>query len=78
MSENNKITEGVPYPPNSALIKQLNGLLEEAKSGELQGMVYVCSYKGNSVSHGWAVSSNIMRIIGEIEQVKWHLLAMDE
>ena len=49
----------------------------QAKSGELQSIVYVCSYRGNWVNHGWGQLQNRMRLVGELEQVKWHLLSLD-
>ena len=63
--------------PQESTIKQLEGLLAQAKSGELQAIVYVCSYRGNSVNHGWSQLQNRVRLVGELEQVKWHLLALD-
>lgn len=62
--------------PQPLLVKQLEGLLIEAKSGELQSIVYVCDWRANYVSHGWsAIKKNRTRLIGELEQVKWHLLS---
>ena len=64
--------------PQGNTIKQLEGLLAQAKSGELQAIVFVCSYRGNTVNHGWSQLQNRMRLVGELEQVKWHLLALDQ
>jgi hypothetical protein len=68
----------IKQPPNTSLINYLENLLINAKSGELQEIVYVCSYRGNFVNHGWTKLTNRMRLIGELEQVKWHLLSLDK
>lgn len=65
-------------PPQPSVIKQVESLLEHAKSGELQELVYVCGWRGNSVNHGHSRIQNRMRIIGELEQVKWHLMSYDK
>ena len=65
--------------PDKSLIEHIEDLLKEAKSGELQGLIYVCRYKGDKVAHGWAgVGTHRMRVIGELEQMKWHLMALDK
>ena len=64
--------------PEQSVIKQVEKLLELAKSGELQEIAYVCGYKGNTVNSGWTKLNNRMRVIGELEQIKWHLLRLDE
>lgn len=65
--------------PQPHVIQALESLLAQAKSGELQTIVYVCDWRANSISHGWSsIKKNRMRIIGELEQVKWHLLSFDK
>lgn len=53
-------------PSNPMLVNDLERLLEEAKSGELQGIAYICSYNDQCVSHGWALNTirNHMRLLG--------------
>lgn len=63
--------------PQQDLVLQLERLLEEARSGELQGIAYAVTYVASEVSHGWFFHNNRMRLIGELEQVKWHLLSQD-
>ncbi|MFT6550495.1 MAG: hypothetical protein ACJA1I_000523 [Zhongshania marina] len=64
--------------PNPVVIEYLTLLLEEAKSGDLQDIVCVMSYRGNRVnSLHTQVSDNRMRLIGELEQIKFHLLARE-
>lgn len=56
--------------PNADLIERLEGLLAEAKAGELQALVYVCSWRGNGVGSGWCgLNRNRMRIMGELFQL---------
>ncbi len=63
-------------PPRQSVIDCLKKLLEQANSGELQTIVYVCDWRGNDIGHGWSeIHKNRVRIIGELEQVKWHLLS---
>jgi len=64
----------IEKPPEKSLIEHLENLLEEAKSGELQELAYVCSYKGSSVNHGWTRLENNRRIIGELEYMKQHII----
>lgn len=56
--------------PSQDLIERLEGLLAEAKTGELQALVYVCSWRANSIGSGWCgLSRNRMRIMGELFQL---------
>lgn len=64
--------------PEKSLIEHLENLLKEAKSGELQEFAYVCSYKGNSVNHGWTKLTNNRRIVGEIEFMKSGIMEMSK
>ena len=69
----------IEKPPEPSLIEHLESFLKQAKTGELQALVYVSSFKNNSVNHGWTkLPNNRMRLIGELEQVKWHLLSFDK
>ena len=60
--------------PVKSLIKHLDGLLEQAKSGELQALAYVCTYRGNTVNSGWTKLRNVRRVVGEMESMKIKLL----
>lgn len=56
--------------PNPALIAHLEEMLAEAKTGELQGMVYAATYRANYVGSGWAgVKRNHMRLMGAMYQL---------
>lgn len=64
--------------PSETLIEHLEDLLAKAKDGELQGIVYVCSYRLNSVNSGWtALNDNRMRIMGELHQLLHHFASME-
>lgn len=64
--------------PNPELIERLEELLAEAKTGELQALVYVCSWHGNSIGSGWCgMSRNRMRIMGELFQLLHKLADQD-
>ena len=64
--------------PNPSVIRFLRELLDHAESGELQEVVCVMSYRGNQVnSLATGLADNRMRIIGEIEQIKFHLMARE-
>lgn len=60
--------------PQKTLIQQLECLLEQAKTGELQEIAFVCSYRGNLMNHGWTKLQNNRKIIGEMEAMKIELL----
>lgn len=64
--------------PNISLIEHLENLLDKAKSGELQELVYVCSYDDNTTNSGWSAIRNRIRLIGQIEQLKHNLMMGDE
>ena len=67
-----------PYP-SECLIGQIEELLDDAKSGLLQGLVYVRREKGDRVCHGWAgIGSHRKRIIGELEDLKLDILMNKE
>lgn len=69
----------IEKPPHKATIEHLEELLADAKSGELQGFIYICSYKGNKVNSGWtAIGCNRMKLMGELYQVLHHLAAMEK
>ena len=68
--------------PNPDLITRCNALLEEAKSGELQGIVGVVIYENGNSSEFWVSAPknyhlNLIsdRIIGCIERIKYQLLS---
>ena len=54
--------------PNQALIKQLETLLEYAKSGEIRSIFTICSWNDGSMTHGWAYDerSSRRRILSEM------------
>lgn len=60
--------------PCKELIEQLEWMLKEAKSGELQAIFYAASWNDNSTSHGWtAFKRNRKRVMGELFQMMHEL-----
>lgn len=55
---------------NDLLIERLEELLVEAKTGELQGLFYVCSWQGDYVSYGWNSRGVSRSILGAAELMK--------
>lgn len=61
--------------PNESLVDRIEGLLEQARSGELIGLAWVCQWKGDTVSNGWQLSQmNGRRLVGEIEYMKLEIM----
>lgn len=61
--------------PNESLVDRIEGLLEQARSGELIGLAWVCQWRGDTVSNGWQLSQmNGRRLVGEIEYMKLEIM----
>ena len=57
------------------LIKSLEKLLREAKTGEVRGLAYVVNFDTGDTANGWVnVDNNVMAIIGEVETLKYELM----
>ena len=53
--------------PNQDVIERLEELLDQAKSGELRGIVYATRTTGNRTGSGWAnIDDGVMALIGEL------------
>ena len=52
-------------------IELLEKLLERAKSGDLQSIIFIDSYQGGLVGHGWAGKPD-KSMIGEMEDLKFN------
>ena len=74
------VIEVVKDAPNDGLIKHIEEILRQAKSGELQGVIIISSFDDNTVNSSWHadIMRNRMRLIGELEQVKYHFLAIEK
>jgi hypothetical protein len=69
----------IQQPPDPKLIERLEALLAEAKTGELQTIVYVGSWRGSDISSGWAgLRNNRMRFMGELYQILHDLAEQDK
>ena len=73
------IKEASILRPRQNLIEHLEGLLENAKSGDLTAIIAVGSWQGQGVSHGWSLPKGapIRTMLGEMDILK-HILIDDE
>ena len=71
MTEPLKLHKPEPWPD---LVQHLEGLLEDAKSGELMGLFEICWWRGDSVSSGWCARRPDRRVIGALEELKYELV----
>lgn len=65
--------------PNEAVIRGLERLLEDARSGELQGVAYVLTWRDGASGSGYALPTlgHGVRAIGEMEWLKQRILTGD-
>jgi hypothetical protein len=64
--------------PNPALIEWPEGLLKDARIGELQGVAAVFEWKDGAVGEGWAVSGNQRyRMLGALTVLEFKLAQME-
>jgi len=75
------VSEVRPQEPNENLVKHLEGMMEQAKTGKMQGMVAVSIWDDGTTGNGWAgppkcYHTTIVsrRIIGELEYMKLDLM----
>lgn len=45
--------------PNAALIERLEIMLDEAKAGDLQSIIYSCLYADDATTGSWVTAGNI-------------------
>lgn len=66
-------------PPNEALIRALERLLEDARSGQLQGLAYCLSWREGATGSGYALPTlgHGVRVMGEMEWLKQKILTGD-
>ena len=64
---------GAPKPakPNPYVVKVLEQLLQEAKGGQLRGLMFVGAYQTGVTGAGWTCESNqdLLSMLGEIQVV---------
>lgn len=70
------VTEIDIRQPREGLISHLDRLLEQAKSGELTGIIAVSLWQGGGVGHGWSMNNGeyLRTMIGEMEMLKHNLI----
>ncbi len=63
---NNKIAL-IKKTPNANVVAMLENILDQARSGEVSGIVIIRSWDDNCTDHAWAgVKDNSVRITGEL------------
>ena len=79
MSESAQIIEIDIFQPRDHLIRQLEGLLKDAKTGELTGLISVSLWQGGNVSHGYSLKNGdyFRTLVGEMEILKHALIDQD-
>ena len=61
----------ITFDPNPDTIEYLEDLLEQAKTGEIQGFAIALNKKGPITANGWSgILTNCMAMIGELESLK--------
>jgi len=62
--------------PCEPTVRLLEGLLRQAKEGEIRSLVYAVSWDDDSVSSGWSTDrrGNIRRLIGEMAVLQHEFL----
>lgn len=76
------VTEIKTVVPNPVLVERCKALLEDAESGELQGIIGVVIYETSNTDEFWVPPPkgyhlNLVsdRIVGCIERIKYQLLS---
>ena len=66
--------------PRKGLVSHLEDLLDDAKSGELTGIIAVGLWQGGNVGSGWSLpnGNNLRTLIGEMEVLKHKLIDDDD
>lgn len=54
--------------PNNATVKMLEGLLEDARKGDVRSIVLIAGWDNDSVSHSWSIDNRntLRRLLSEI------------
>ena len=74
-----QVTEINIRQPREGLIKHLEGLVEQAKTGELTGIIAVSLWQGGNVGSGWSLPNghNLRTMIGEMTVLQHNLIDDD-
>ncbi len=62
--------------PNESTIKILEGMLEDAKSGDLRSVVAICGWNDDSWTHNWSIDgrNTRRRMLGEMSMLQFDML----
>ena len=65
--------------PREDLVRHLENLVNQAKSGELTGIIVVSLWQGGDVGSGWSLPNghNLRTMLGEIDILKHNLIDDD-
>ena len=65
--------------PREDLVRHLEDIVTQAKSGELTGIIAVSLWQGGNVGSGWSLPNghNLRTMIGELEVLKHNLIDDD-
>ena len=71
------MVEEIPiHGPNEGLVKVLETLLSQAKTGEIKSIVYAVSWENSDVAGGWAIGrqGEIAALMGQIDLTKQEII----
>lgn len=65
------LTEIKNNTPNPLLVEELEGLLKQAKEGEIKSIIYAVTLENNDVSGGWIAGdkSGVREMISELHAI---------
>ena len=69
-----KVTSLSEKKVDSQTVETLTAMLESAKKGEINSIIFIDNYHDGKVGHGWSGKPNL-RMIGELENVKFNFLS---
>lgn len=62
-----------PRGPNHDVVEKLEQLLVEAKTGEVQSLLFICDMRDNTVAVGWTGCENLYLLAGHSARLQ-HLI----
>lgn len=68
-----KIVALPPRGANPDVVEKLEGLLADAKSGEVQSVLFICDMRDNTIAAGWTGCENLYALAGHAARVQ-HLI----
>lgn len=62
-------------PPKKSIVRELEGLLERAKNGEIQNYAIFGSTNDSCTFYQYNIKSDVMPILGELEVLKLNIIS---